>query len=303
MKAIRTLVMGLAALTLSSGSLAAEHATINRRTGLYEPPLTELRKASERGDRAELARTASRLGPNRLAKALADSDRRTVLAALEAAPLFAEGVLLLDGIVPLLGSTDDEVRERAVRSTSALLHEHDRTSLAEWEVSNETAGAACLGLLRLAGKDSEKLSARLSALQGLADASAYCSTINPLIELSGKGPAEIRRAAVLALPINESQVGSQVGNQVARNALVAASKDPDSKVAAAAGARLCRTYATAANATPLRQLALAADVLAEDVVDMLPCLAASKDPADHKAIDQLAASGSPAVKAAIKNLK
>ena len=299
MKAIRTIGMGLAVLTIASAALAAERSTINRRTGLYEPPLTELRKASERGDRAELARMASRLGPNRLAKALADPDRRTVLAALEAAPLFAEGVLLLDGIVPFVASTDDDVRERAVRSTSALLHEHDRTSLAEWEVSNETLGAACQALLRVAGKDSEKLSARLAALQGLADASAYCSTATPLAELAGKGPAEIRRAAVLALPIDESQVGSQV----ARTALVAASKDADSKVAAAAGARLCRTHTPASNATPLRQLALAADVLAEDVVDMLPCLAASKDPADHKAIDQLAASGAPAVKAAIKNLK
>jgi hypothetical protein len=293
----------LAALTITSAALAAERSTINRRTGLYEPPLTELRKASERGDRAELARTASRLGPNRLAKALADPDRRTVLAALEAAPLFAEGVLLLDGIVPLIGSTDDDVREHAVRSTSALLHEHDRTNLAEWEVSNETVGAACQALLRVAGKESEKFPARLFALQGLADASAYCATTVPLAELAGKGPADIRRAAVLALPINESQVGSQVGSQVARNALVAASKDADSKVAAAAGARLCHTRAPAANATPLRQLALAADVLAEDVVDMLPCLAASKDPADRKAIDQLAASGLPAVKAAIKNLK
>jgi hypothetical protein len=299
MKAIRTIVMGLAALTITSAALAAERSTINRRTGLYEPPLTELRKASERGDRAELARTASRLGPNRLVKALADPDRRTVLAALEAAPLFAEGVLLLDGIVPLIGSTDDDVREHAVRSTSALLHEHDRTSLAEWEVSNETVGAACQALLRVASRENEKPAARLGALQGLADASAYCVATVPLAELAGKGPAEIRRAAVLALPIDESQVGSQV----ARNALVAASKDADSKVAAAAGARLCHTHTPAANATPLRQLVLGADVLAEDVVDMLPCLATSKDPADRKAIDQLAASGSPAVKAAIKNLK
>ena len=298
MKAIRILVTGLAALTITSAAPAAERSTINRRTGLYEPPLTELRKASERGDRAELARTASRLGPNRLAKALTDSDRRTVLAALDAAPLFAEGVLLFDGIVPLLGSTDDDIRERAVRSTVALLHEHDRTSLAEWEVSNETVGAACQALLRVAGKDSEKLSARLAALQGLADAATYCGATTPLAELSGKGPAEIRRASVLALPIE-----SQVGSQVAQNALVAASKDADSKVAAAAGARLCRTRTQAANATPLRQLVLGADVFAEDVVDMLPCLAASKDPADHKAIDQLAASGSPAVKAAIKNFK
>ena len=295
MKAIRILVTGLAALTITSAAPAAERSTINRRTGLYEPPLTELRKASERGDRAELARTASRLGPNRLAKALTDSDRRTVLAALDAAPLFAEGVLLFDGIVPLLGSTDDDVRERAVRSTVALLHEHDRTSLAEWEVSNETVGAACQALLRVAGKDSEKLSARLAALQGLADAATYCGATTPLAELAAKGPAEIRRAAVLALPID--------GSQVAQSALVAASKDADSKVAAAAGARLCRTHTPVANATPLRQLVLGADVLAEDVVDMLPCLAASKDPADHKAIDQLTASGSPAIKAAIKSFK
>jgi hypothetical protein len=295
MKAIRIIGMGLVAMTVTSAAHAAEHSTINRRTGLYEPPLTELRKASERGDRAELARTASRLGPNRLAKALADSDRRTVLAALDAAPLFAEGVLLLDGIVPLIGSTDDDVRAGAVRSTSSLLHEHDRASLGEWEVSNETVGAACQALLRVASKEDERPSARLAALQGLADASAYCAATAPLAELAGKGPAEIRCAAVLALPID--------GGPAVANALVAASKDADSKVAATAGARLCRTRTPAASATPLRQLALAADVPAEDVVDMLPCLAATKDPADQKAIDQLAASGAPAVKAAIKNLK
>lgn len=295
MTVLRTLALTLAVLTSASTALAAERAVINRRTGLYEPALAELRKAAERGDRAELARTASRLGPSRLTKALADSDRRTVLAALEAAPLFAEGVLLLDPIVALVASTDDEIRQRAVRSTAALFREHDRTSLVEWEISNETVTAACQALLRVAAADSEKVPARLSAVQGLADASTYCSTAAPLAALVGNGPADVRRGALLALPVD--------GGQVVRNALVGASKDVDGKVAAAAGARLCRGQMQASAAVPLRQLVLAGDALPEDIVEILPCLAASKDAADRKAMDQLAASGTPAVKAAIKNLK
>ena len=53
-------------LSLSVLAGAAERASINRRTGLYEPPVSDLRKAAERGDRAELSRAATRLGPAHL---------------------------------------------------------------------------------------------------------------------------------------------------------------------------------------------------------------------------------------------
>jgi len=46
-------------LAQAAPTRAGERAAVNRRTGLFEPPLADLRKAAERGDRAELARSPS----------------------------------------------------------------------------------------------------------------------------------------------------------------------------------------------------------------------------------------------------
>jgi hypothetical protein len=88
----------------------------------------------------------------------------------------------------------------------------------------------------------------------------------------------------------------------AGSALRVAANDSDGRVAAAAGARQCR-FRLPTEGPPLRQLALAEGAAAEDVVEMLPCLAVSTDPADARALQNLRALGSPAVRDAIKRLR
>jgi hypothetical protein len=291
-----------AALALTGTARAADRATVNRRTGLFELPTTDLRKASERGDRAELARVAARLGPARVARALQDADRRTVLAGLDAAPLLSSGILLLEGILPLLAASDETIRSHAVAAAAALLAASDGVSLADWEVAGETAQATCQALALLAAREAEPMSTRLLAIQGLADAPALCANARKPAELLASRQPEIRRAAVLGLLPNSAPIA----------ALIAAAQDHDSGVAAAAGARLCERSGknqpvpkdSAPSAMPpLRRLALAEGVLPEDIIAMLPCLAASADPADRKAIEELQASGTTAVREAIQRLQ
>lgn len=278
---------------LATPARAGERAAVNRRTGLFETSLADLRKAAERGDRAELARAAGRLGPGRLAKALADPDRRTVLAALEGIPLVASGILLLDQVLPLIASADAAIRARAVRTATGLLGDGDPDRLAEWEIPAETTRAACRALAAAAANENEQIATRLAAMQGLADATATCAgSLKPAQLLSSRVP-EIRRAAVLALPVEPA----------ANDALLAAARDSDGRVAAAAGARLCARRAknrALPTQPPLHQLALADGAAAEDVIDMLPCLLASKDPADGKALEELRERGPGAVRDALK---
>jgi hypothetical protein len=286
------MLAGLALLAPAAPARAAERPTVNRRTGLFEIPASDLRKAAERGDRAELSRAAERLGPARLGKALADPDRRLVLAALEGIPLLASGILLLDQVVPLLGSTDAAIRERAVRTTAALLATSDPELLAEWEVPAETMAASCRGMAALAANEGATVTARLAALQGLADAGPLCAGSFEPARLLGSAPAEIRRAAVLALPATSGT------NEM----LIRAARDPDGRVAAAAGARLCQRRAKRPAAErPLRELATAEGAAPEDVVDMVPCLAASTEVADQKTLLDLREHGPSAVRDAVKS--
>jgi hypothetical protein len=283
---------GLALLAQLAPARAGERAVVNRRTGLFEPPVADLRKAAERGDRAELARAAGRLGPARLLRTLADPDRRLVLAALESIPLLPAGILLLDQVVPLVAGPDPAIRERALRTAAALLA-GDADRLAEWEVPTESTRAACQVLAATAANESEPIATRLVALQGLADAASTCAgSLKPAQLLTSRTP-EIRRAAVLALPAEPA----------ANESLLAAARDSDGRVAAAAGARLCARRAKSrapAVEPPLHQLALAEGAAPEDVLDMLPCLLASKDPQDQKAVETLRATGTSAIRDAGK---
>jgi hypothetical protein len=292
---VRNWALFLAATLALTGSVqAGDRATVNRRTGLYELPLTDLRKAAERGDRAELARVVDRLGPARIAKALQDPDRRTVLAALEGAALLTSGILLLESIAPLFLSTDESIREHAVGAAAALLAASDAVRLADWEVAGETVQATCQALALSAGNESEPLSTRLLAVQGLAEAPSCAAARKPALLLASREP-EIRRAAVVGLLSSSASVET----------LVTAAQDRDASVAAAAGARLCerRGKGQPLPAAPsLRKLALAQDAPPEDVIAMLPCLVASADPADRKAIEELQSSGTTAVREAIRRL-
>jgi len=294
---LRNWALACAALLAASREpLAAERATVNRRTGLFEVPMTDLRKASERGDRAELARVAARLGAARLAKALQDPDRRNVLAALDGVPLLHSGVLLLDNVLPLVASPDDGLRAHAVAASAALFAANDAGYLVELEVAEETTQATCRVLAQVAANETEAMATRLLAIQGLSDSPAACAASRKPADLLASREPEIRRAAVLGL----------VPSSAPASVLVSAAQDRHGGVAAAAGARLCerRTPKQPLPAEPpLRKLALAEGAQPEDVIAMVPCLAASTDPADAKAIEELRTHGTLAVREAIKRLQ
>jgi hypothetical protein len=282
-------------LVLAAVAEAGERVNINRHTGLFEPPVSELRKASERGDRAELARAATRLGAARLARLLTASDGKTVLAALDAAPLVDSGALLIEPALPLLASQDPVLRARAVAAVAALLAQNDPARLGEYEVAPETVFATCQALATLAAKESEQLGTRISAMQGVLDAGSPCSKQLKLDLLLASAQPEIRRAAVLAMP---EDAGGTTGP------LVAALKDRDARVVAAAAVRLCRLPRSRQPVLPpLHALVLANDLLIEDLVELLPCLAASTDAADQKAMSQLQEGGGAVVREAVKNLR
>jgi hypothetical protein len=290
-----SLLISMALLAVALPMHAAERARINPRTGLFEPPLADLRKAAERGDRAELARAAVRLGPARLAKGLADSDRRTVLAALEGIPLLRSGILLLDPVAALAGSSDQEIREQALQALSALLATDDAERLAEWEIPLESTRVACQALAAAALNVRETSSLRLLAVQGLADAGTHCASSFEPSKLLGSSDPALRRAAVLALPAS-SQAGSL---------LLAATKDSDVRVAAAAAASLCARWVQGQPLpvpSLLPKLALAEGAAVEDVIDMLPCLAAANDPAYGKALETLRERGPAVLRDAIRSL-
>ncbi|MBN2573023.1 MAG: hypothetical protein JXP73_00525 [Deltaproteobacteria bacterium] len=272
---------------------ASERARINPRTGLFEPPLADLRKAAERGDRAELARAAGRVAPARLAKALAEPDRRLVLAVLEAIPLVAPGITLLEQVLPLIGAADQAMRERAVGTTATLLGTSDANDLAEYEIPTAVVRAACQALASTAANERESVTTRLLAVQGQAEAAAACAgSFNPAVLLASPVP-DIRRAAVLTLPAGPA----------ANDRLLDAARDSDGRVAAAAGARLCsRKVRLPPGLPPLGRLALAQGAAPEDVIDILPCLVAAKAPADQEALAKLRQVGPAAIRDAIKNL-
>jgi len=290
-RTVSLVVLG-SSLAFAMAASAADKASINRRTGLYEPPPSDLRKAVERGDRAEIARAATRLGPSRLARMLADPDRKTVLAALEAAPLLDAGVLVLDAIRPLVASSDEGVRAHAVAATAALLSQADLGRLAEYEVTGETFVASCQALAGAAASDIEPIGTRLSAIQGVVDGGPACASQLRLDLLLASREPELRRAVVLAAPEGDARTPPS---------LLAASKDSDRRVAGAAAVRMCKSKQ--APLPPLRDLVLAEAALVEDVVELLPCLAASADPQDQKALVDLGNSGRPAVRDAVKRLR
>jgi hypothetical protein len=275
---------------------AGERGNVNHRTGVFEPSLSDLRQAADHENRAELARAASRLGPARLASALADPNPRTVRAALDALPLFSAGILLLGDVLTSLDAADETTRSHALRAAVALLAANDPTRIEDWEIANETTRGTCRAFATMAANEELPVATRLLAIQGLGDAGNTCAaSLKPDSLLASPEP-EIRRAAVL---VSRANAGA---------ALLTATNDRDSHVAAAAGARLCKfglpTKGGAAQVfLPLRQLALAEGAAVEDVVEMLPCLVASADPADANVVVNLQNAFSPAICDAIKRLR
>jgi hypothetical protein len=290
--AVRALALSLLFIAASA---VAERPSYNRRTGLLEVPLVGLRKAAERGDRAELGRWAARIGAARLAKALADPDRSLALAALDSVVYLPERLLLLDGVLAQCNSSDTQLGERALRTTGVLLGDADAGLLDAWEVPDEVAERACRVLAATAGRQDRAIEVRLAALQSLADANAICAGRNDLTALMHDPLSDIRRAAVLVLPPSGARTSS---------ALREASKDANPGVVAATGVALCRQQLAprskpvplSAPARPWRELVLAPSTPAEDAAEMLSCLIDSSDPTDAKALEELRSKGSPVLR-------
>ena len=284
-----TWILVASCLSIAPAS-AAEHPSTNPHTGLVEAPLAGLRKAAQRGDRADLGRWAARIGVARLARALADPDRSLVLAALASVPFLPGRLLLLDAVLARCESADPQVKESALRTIGVLLDDTDPDLLDAWEIPAETAQAACRVLAATAGSPDRAIDLRLAALQSLADASALCAARSDLLAVLRDPSPEIRRAAVLVtLPTNVRTLST----------LREASKDPDASVASAAGAALCRQQLTPrvksvpGPARPLREFVVAQSTPVEDAAEMLSCLADSMDPTDVKTLEDLRAKGSP----------
>ncbi len=273
---------------LATSAWAAERAVTNRHTGLIEAPLTGLRKAAERGDRAELGRWAARIGTSRLARALAEADRGLALAVLDSLPYLPARLLLLEPLLARCESADMVTSERALRTLGTLLGEADTALLETWEVPPETSERACRVLAAVASRPDRHATVRLAALQGLADANALCGRQRVSTLLRDPVP-EIRRAAIVLSSAADARAIQDCG------------RDPDAGVVSACGAALCRLRlvptvhpgSSAPAPRPLRELAVLPGTLAEDAAEMLVCLAESKDPADAKVAQEIR-SKSPA---------
>ncbi len=276
---------------LATSAGAAERTVTNRHTGLIEAPLTGLRRAAEHGDRAELGRWAARIGVARLSRALTDSDRELTLAVLDSLPSLPARLLLLEPVLARCESADAVISERALRTLGTILGEADLALLEAWEVPRETSERACRVLASTANRTDRDLALRLVALQGLADANVLCAGRQRVSGLVRDSSPEIRRAALLLSSAAEARVVQD------------GSKDPDAGVASASGATLCRLHlapslnSTAPAPRPLRDLALLPGTAVEDAVEMLACLAESKDPADAKAAQEIRNKSNPSLRA------
>jgi hypothetical protein len=296
------------AVALAAGvAKAPDKPVFNRHTGLFEPPFSELERAVQQGDRADVARWASRIGPARLAEALRGPDRARKVAALEAVGALPGNVRLLEVVTPLVGSGDAAVAERAVRAVGQMLDASEPRRLEEWDVPADAVARGCRALSDAAGRAQAPQEVRLGAIDALADATLLCRPA-PLGLLADGSPA-VRRAALLA-----QRARDELPAQTLRQALA----DPDPAVVSAAAVAWCRHRLLAgprptpaseltrlpagpppgtSTAPPLRELAVAETTPVEDAVELLPCLALSSDAADRQALDQLRKSKTPALRA------
>ncbi len=281
-------------LSLAAGSLAAaEKPSFNPRTGLYDVPFARLQKAADRDDRAEIERWADRLGPARLVAALGDQDALVVRAALAGAEVISGSVRLIDAVTPLLDHPAPEIASKACRVLGRMLDGGRPDERALWDVPPDAVARGCQGLRTMAASTAAAQDTRLSCVAALLEARTACSAV-ALPEALLRDPApELRRAAWLAT------TGGAPPSGAVRTAL----DDPDPRVAGAAGAAVCRhslsplpgtpTGAPAAPTTTparsLRDIVRADDVPAEDVIEILPCLARSGSPDDRAALEALGA--------------
>jgi hypothetical protein len=285
------LLLAAMAVATSLPARGADRPSFNRHTGLYEPPLAELARAVEQGDRAEIARWAARIGPARLAGALRGPDRNAA-AALEAVPLLPGSVRLLESVTALVSSPDAGFAEKAARALGLMLDGSEPRGFEDWDVPADSVARACRALDEVALNTAAAPPARLAALDALSDASGSC-TPPPLGNLVIDGVPGVRRAALLAM---------RPRDELAATDLQRALADADPTVVSAAAVCWCRRRLAHPNSTsavnpPLRTLVNADSTPVEDAIDLLPCLAASKDPNDRQALEQARRSKAPLLRA------
>jgi hypothetical protein len=284
----------LAALVVAVGLAAPAGAAhgrparrSNARTGRIAPGLAELVKASKRGDRAALARAADRLGPARLAEALASKESAVGEAALAAVPLARGGVMLVGTVASELWAADPERAAAAAAALGALLDGDLPTELEDWDVPPDLVAQACGTLKAVPVRPGAPIALRLAALDAIAAAAPTCGELGDVAALARDPAPAIRRAA--ALLASGGQRSSVLREAVA---------DPDPGVSAAATAAACRVEARPSNRgkpepptteaiAAARARAAGPATPADDAVEMLDCLAAAGTAADTALIDQL----------------
>jgi hypothetical protein len=278
--------------TPAPAARVADKAAYNRHTGLFEPPFGELERAVGRGDRADIARWASRIGLARLAEALRGGERPRVIAALEAMSLLPGNVRLLDAVTPLVASSDLSIAERAARGVGQLLDGAEPRRLEDWDIPADAVARGCRALNDVTLRTTAPVEVRLAALDALADALLLCRPV-PLALLGDPLPA-IRRAALLA-----QRPRDELPAQVLKQGLA----DPDPGVVAAAAVAWCRNRLVAPakpagtqsprDLPPLRELAAAGATPVEDALEMVPCLATSTEAADRMAAEKVRRTRTP----------
>jgi hypothetical protein len=260
----------------------------NERTGKLVPAFAELLKARKRADRSALGRLGDRMGPARLAQAIAGSDPRVAEAALTAAPLARGGILLVGTIADQLGASDPPRAVAAAAALGALLEGAVPAALEDWDVPPDLVARACGGLHALAARKEATSAARLAALEAILEAAPSCGSYGDLAFLARDPAAEIRRAAVLVAAAGPERTP----------VLSSAISDGDRTVSAAAVAAECRVEArsprggkerppSAPAIAAARTMAVAPSTPPADAVEMLDCLAAAGTPRDRSLLDEL----------------
>jgi hypothetical protein len=271
-----------------AGKSARSSRRLNTRTGRLVPAFAELVKAHKRGDRAALARAADRMGPVRLAEAIASAEPGVGEAALAALPLAHGGVRLIGVATDQIGVSDWARAAAAANALGTLLDGAVPTALEEWEVPPDVVARACTALRNLAWRSDATLATRLAALDAVASAAPSCGGGADLAPLARDGTGALRRAATLV-----AAVGSERA-PLLRDAI----GDADRSVSAAATAAACRIEARTGHAGKVepppaqaiaaaRTMAAAATTPPEDAVEMLDCLAAAGTPQDRALLDEL----------------
>ena len=269
-------------------SAKASSRRLNPRTGRLVPAFAELVKAHKRGDRAALSRAADRMGPVRLAEAIASPEPGVGEAALSALPFAYGGVRLIGAATDQIGASDWARASAAAAALGTLLDGAVPTALEDWEVPPDVVARACTSLRALAWRSDAALATRLAALDAVASSAPSCGSGADLAPLARDGTPALRRAATMV-----AAVGSE-RDTLLRDAV----GDADRSVSAAATAAACRLEARTSHAGKVdpppahaiaaaRTMAAAATTPPEDAVEMLDCLAASGTPQDRALIDEL----------------